>query len=147
MFTDMFVHLKVHHSKIMHHTPFNYVGGYVHEVTGYGVDFFSMWEVKELVRDFEYVNDVRCWYNVGAEHEQVISLNTDADIVDFLNIVEMYKFEVVHLYVKHMVDYVIMVNEPLFLEACQTQVGKRSGGVDEVHMAGCEDGDEVSSNE
>jgi hypothetical protein len=42
MFTDMFVHLKVQLGGIMHHMPFSYVGGDVHEVTGYDVDFFSM---------------------------------------------------------------------------------------------------------
>ena len=69
MFTNMFVDLKVHHGGIMHHTPFSYIGGDVHEVTGYDVDFFSMWEAKKLVWDFKYVNDVRCWYNIGAENK------------------------------------------------------------------------------
>ena len=106
-----------------------------------------MWDVKELVRDFEYMNNVRCWYNVGAEHEQVISLNIDADIVDFLNIVKMYKFKVLHLYVEHMVDRAIVVNEPLFLQSCQTQVGEGSGRVDEVHTVSHEDGNGVNANE
>ena len=34
-----------------------------------------------------------------------------------------------------------MLNEPLFLESCQTQVGERGGGVDKVHMSGREDRD------
>jgi hypothetical protein len=131
----------------MHHMPFSYIGGDIHEVTGYDVDFFSMWKVKELVRDLGYLNDVRCWYNVGAEHEQMISLNTDANIVDFLKIVEIYKFDEVQLYVEHIVDHAVVVNGPLFLEACQTHVGERGGRVDEVHMAGHEDGDGVSANE
>jgi hypothetical protein len=38
-------------------------------------------------------------------------LNTDADIVNFLNVIKMYKFEVVHLYVEHMVDHAIMINK------------------------------------
>jgi hypothetical protein len=75
----MFVHLKVHHGGVMHHMPYSYVGGDVHEVTGYDVDLFSMWEVKELVRDLGYLNDVRCWYNVSAKHKQVKSLNTNVD--------------------------------------------------------------------
>jgi hypothetical protein len=37
----------------------------------------------------------------------VIPLNTDADIVDFFNVIEIYKFEVVHLYVEHMVYHVM----------------------------------------
>jgi hypothetical protein len=111
MFTGMFVDLKVHHGGIMRHTPFSYVDGDVHDVPGYDFDFFNMWEFKELVRDFRYVNDFKCWYNVSTEHEQVIPLNTDANIVDFLNVIKMYKFEVVHLYVEHMVDHAVMINE------------------------------------
>ena len=77
----------------------------------------------------------------------MIYLNTDAEIVDFLNIVEMYKFEEVHLYVEHMVDHIVVVNEPLFLEACEAHVGEGGGGVDEVHRATREEGHGVSINE
>ena len=69
MFTGMFVDLKVHHGGIMHYAPFSYIDGDVHDIPGYDVDFFSMWELKEFVRDFGYVNDFKFWYNVGAEHE------------------------------------------------------------------------------
>jgi hypothetical protein len=99
-----------------------------------------MWELKELVRDFGYVNDFKYWYNIGAKYKRVIPLNIDANIVDFLNIVEMYKFEVVHLYVEHMVDHAIMINETFFF-FLQTQVGEGGGEVDEVHMTGHEHGD------
>jgi hypothetical protein len=100
-----------------------------------------MWELKELVPDFRYVNNFKCLYNVIAEHEQVIPLNTDADIVDFLSVIEDYESEVVHLYVEHTVDHTVMVNETLLLEYSQTQVGKGGGGVDEVHTGGHEHGD------
>jgi hypothetical protein len=60
----------------------------------------------------------------------VIPLNTDVDIVYFLNVIEMYKFEVV-----------IMINENFLHEYCQTQVGKGGGGMDEVHTTGHEHGD------
>jgi hypothetical protein len=46
----------------------------------------------------------------------VIPLNNDADIIDFLNVVEDYKYEQVHLYVEHMVDDAVMVDEHFFLE-------------------------------
>jgi hypothetical protein len=49
----------------------------------------------------------------------VIPLNNDADIIDFLNVVEDYKYEQVHLYVEHMVDDTVMVDEHFFLEACK----------------------------
>ena len=101
-----------------------------------------MWELKELVQDFRYVNNFKCWYNVGAEHEQVIPLNTDVDFVDFLNVIEMYEFEVVHLYVEHTVDHAVMINETLLLEYSQTQVGEGGGGVDEVYTASHEHGDD-----
>jgi hypothetical protein len=53
MFTSMFVDLKVHHGEIVCHVPFSYVDGDVHDVPGYDIDFFSMWELKELVWDFQ----------------------------------------------------------------------------------------------
>jgi hypothetical protein len=93
------------------------------------------------------VNDFKCWYNVGAEHEQVIALNTDVDIVDFLGVIEDYKPKVVHLYVEHMVDHTVMINEGFLLEYSQTQAGEGGGGVDEVQMGDREDGDGVNTNE
>ena len=122
MYIDMFVDLKVHHGGIMCHTPFSYVDGDIHDVPGYDVDFFNKWELKELVNDFKY------WYNVSAEHEQVIPLNTNADIVDFLNVIEMYKFEVVHLYVEHMVDHAIMINETFCLNLVKHKLAKEVVG-------------------
>jgi hypothetical protein len=93
------------------------------------------------------MNDFKCWYNVGAEHEQVIALNIDVDIVDFLSVIEDYKPEVVHLYVEHTVDHAVMINEGFVLEYSQTQVGEGGGGVDEVQMGDREDGDGVNTNE
>jgi hypothetical protein len=147
MFTGMLVDLKVHHGGMVRHAPFSYVDGDVHDVPGYDVQFFTMWELKELVQDFGYMNDFKCWYNVGAEHEQVIALNTDVDIVDFLSVIEDYKPEVVHLYVEHTVDHAVMINEGFVLEYSQTQVGEGGGGVDEVQMGDREDGDGVNTNE
>ena len=72
MFTGMFVNLNIHHGGIVCHALFIYVDGDVHDVPRYDIDFFCMWELKELVWDFGYVNDFKCWYNVGAEHEHVI---------------------------------------------------------------------------
>jgi hypothetical protein len=129
-----------------HHTPFRYVGGDVYEVKGYDVNFLSMWEVKKLFHDLGYLNDVRCWYNVGTDHEQMIPLNIDANIVDFLNVAEIYKFEEVHLYVEHMVDHAVLVHEPLFLQARETHVGEGNGRVDEVPRAAREDGDRQCKN-
>ena len=68
-------------------------------------------------------------------------MNTDVDIVDFLNVIEMYEYEVVHLYVEHTMDHAVMINETLLLEYSQTQVGEGGGGVDEVHTAIHEHGD------
>jgi hypothetical protein len=66
----------------------------------------------------------------------VIPLNINVDIIDFLNIIEDYESEVVHLYVEHRMDHAIMINETLLLEYSQTQVGEGGGGLDEVHTAG-----------
>ena len=48
----------------------------------------------------------------------------DAYIVDSLNIVEIYKFEEVQLYVENMMDHAVLVHEPLFLEAREPYVGE-----------------------
>jgi hypothetical protein len=93
------------------------------------------------------MNDFKCWYNVGVQYEQVIALNTDVDIVDFLSVIEDYKPEVVHLYVEHTVDHAVMISEGFVLEYSQTQVGEGGGGVDEVQMGDREDEDGVNTNE
>jgi hypothetical protein len=46
MFTGMLVDLKVHHGGMLRHAPFSYVDGDVHDVPGYDVQFFTMWELK-----------------------------------------------------------------------------------------------------
>jgi hypothetical protein len=69
MFTGMLVDLKVHHGGMVRYVPFSYVDGDVNDLLGYDVQFFTMWKLKELVRDFGYMNDFKCWYNVGMKHE------------------------------------------------------------------------------
>jgi hypothetical protein len=64
-------------------------------------------------------------------HQHVIPLNSDADMVDFINVVSDCKYEQVHLYVGHMVDYVVVVEEHFLLEACK----------DGQHVDGDGDGD------
>jgi hypothetical protein len=46
MFRGMLVDLKVHHGGMIRHAPFSYVDGDVHDVPGYDVQFFTMWELK-----------------------------------------------------------------------------------------------------
>ena len=89
----MVINITIHYEGIMHHTPFTYIGGDINQVNEYDIDYLSLWEVKELVCDLEYVNDIRCWYNVSDNDEHMILLNSDADVIDFLNIVEDYKYE------------------------------------------------------
>jgi hypothetical protein len=47
----------------------------------------------------------------------VIPLRNDSDIIDFINVVEEYIYDQVHLYVEHMVDDVIMVEEHFLIKA------------------------------
>jgi hypothetical protein len=47
----------------------------------------------------------------------VIPLNNDADMVNFINVVEDYKYAQVHLYVKHMLDHVVVVLERFLLKS------------------------------
>ena len=86
----------------MHHNPFTYVGGDLHQVNGYDIDYLSLWEIKELVHDLGYMNDIRCWYNMSDHHQHVIPLNSDTDVINFLNVVSDYNYEQVHLYIEHM---------------------------------------------
>ena len=77
----------------MHYDPFSYIDGDIHEVKQYDINYISTWEIKELVHDLGYVNEIRCWYNVGNNHQDVIPLHSDSDIIDFINVVEDYKFD------------------------------------------------------
>jgi hypothetical protein len=47
----------------------------------------------------------------------VIPLNSDADEVNFINVVDDYNCVQVHLYVEHMVDHAVVVEERFLLEA------------------------------
>jgi hypothetical protein len=61
------------------------------------------------VHDLGYVNEIRCRYNICDNHQDMIPLHNDSDIIDFINVVEDYIYDQVHLYVEHMVDDAIMV--------------------------------------
>ena len=71
----------------MHHDPFSYVGGGIHEVKQYDNDYISTWEIIELVHDLGYVNEIRCWYNVSDNHQHLIPLHNDLDIINFINFI------------------------------------------------------------
>jgi hypothetical protein len=47
----------------------------------------------------------------------VIPLNSDADVVKFINVMEDYNCVQVHLYVEHMVDHAVVVEEHFLLNA------------------------------
>jgi hypothetical protein len=108
--------------RIVRHNPFTYINGDIQQVNGYDVDYLSLWKIKELACDLGYVNDNKCWYNINDHHQHVIPLNSDADVVNFINVVEDYKCMQVHLYVEHMVDHAVIVEECFLLEA-NTQDG------------------------
>ena len=135
----------------MRHDPFSYIDGDIHEVKQYDINYIGTWEIKELVHDLGYVNEIRCWYNIDNSHQDVIPLHNDSDIIDFINIVEDYGYDQVHLYVEHMVDHVILLKERFLIEAGKDgqhghgdrdgEVEKEGGsGVDELHSATREDG-------
>ena len=44
----------------MHYDPFSYIDGDIHEVKQYDINYISTWEIKELVHDLGYVNEIRC---------------------------------------------------------------------------------------
>jgi hypothetical protein len=88
----------------------------------------------------------------------VIPLHNNSDIIDFINVVEDYKYGQVHLYVEHMVDDVVVVEERFLIEAGKDGQhghgdgdgkveGEGVGGRDELHSAACEDGGCEGSDE
>ena len=79
----MVINITIYHEEIMYHNPFIYVGGDIHQVSKCDVDYLSLWEVKELVCDLRYVNDIRSWYNVGDNHQHVIFLDSDVELIIF----------------------------------------------------------------
>jgi hypothetical protein len=111
------LNIIIHHGGIVRHNPFTYIDGDIHEVNGYDVDYLSLWEIKELVRDLGYVNDIKCWYNISDNQQHVIPLNSYADVINLINVVEDYDCVQVHLYVEHMVDHAVVVEERFLLEA------------------------------
>ena len=102
------------------------------------------------------MNEIRSWYNVGDNHQAVIPLHNDSDIIDFINVVEDYKFDQVHLYVEHMVNDAIVVEERFLIEAGKDEQhghgdgeveGEGVDGRDELHSAAREDGGCEGSDE
>jgi hypothetical protein len=90
----------------------------------------------------------------------MIPLNSDADVVDFINAISDYKYEQVHLYVEHMVDHAVVVEERFLLEARKDGQhvdgdgdgdghgdgdgeGERGGSMDELPRAAREDDDAI----
>jgi hypothetical protein len=84
----------------------------------------------------------------------MIPLNSDVDVVDFINAILDYKYEQVHLYVEHMVDHAVVIEERFLLEARKDGQhvdgdgdghgdgdgeGERGGSMDELPGAACED--------
>jgi hypothetical protein len=94
-----------------------YVGGLKDEIKNYDIDFLSAWEIEDVVRDLEYVNDLRYWFKMDDNDVEELGkpLTNDEQVVDFLNIVEVYGLTSVHIYVEHRVDEPDIVGEVLFL--------------------------------
>jgi hypothetical protein len=56
----MSVDVTIHYGGIVQHNPgLMYVRGMTDEIKDYDTDFLSVWEIEDLVRDLEYVNDLR----------------------------------------------------------------------------------------
>jgi hypothetical protein len=55
--TDMLIDMVVHRCGRVEHYPFEYVGAKIDLVREYDMDYFSVWEVKELVKDLGYINN------------------------------------------------------------------------------------------
>jgi hypothetical protein len=103
MSVDVIIHYG---GRVQHNLGFTYVGGLIDEVKDYDVDYLSVWEIEDLVRDLGYVNDLRYWSKLDDNDMEKLGkpLTNDEHVVDFLNIVEVYELKSVHIDVEHRVD-------------------------------------------
>jgi hypothetical protein len=113
----MLVDVTIHHGGQVQHNPFQYIGGYEDFIRSYDVDFFSVWEVEDLVRDLGYLNDLAYWYKMddGDIEEPGKPLRNDTDVVDLLNVLEVENRRSVHIYVEHRIDEAVMIDEVYLL--------------------------------
>jgi hypothetical protein len=102
---------------VQHNPGLTYIGGLTAEVKYYDVDYLSVWEIEDFVRDLGYVNDLSYWYKLdGNDMEELGNLLTnDEQVVDFMNFVEVYELKSVHIHVKNRVDVLEIVGEVLLL--------------------------------
>jgi len=115
---NMLLDITIHHGGVVQHNPgLQYVGGLTDEIKNYDVDFLSAWEIEDIVRDLGYVNDLKYWFKMDGNDVEELGkpLTNDEQVVDFLNIVEVYGLTSVHIYVEHRVDEPDIVGEVLFL--------------------------------
>lgn len=72
-------------------------------------------EIENVVKDLGYVNDLHYWYKLDDNDIDIDELGkpltNDEQVVDFLNIIEVYECSSVHIYVEHRVDVPIIVAE------------------------------------
>ncbi|GLT53746.1 hypothetical protein SLA2020_269970 [Shorea laevis] len=75
----MLVDITIHHDGQVQHNPFQYIGGSTDVIRQYDVEFFSVWEVEELVKDLGYLNDLAYWckFDDGDIEELVKLLGND----------------------------------------------------------------------
>jgi len=114
----MLLDITIHHGGVVQHNPgLQYVGGLKDEIKNYDVDFLSAWKIEDVVRDLGYVNDLRYWFKMDDNDVEELGkpLTNDEQVVDFLNIVEVYGLTSVHIYVEHRIDEPDIVGEVLFL--------------------------------
>jgi hypothetical protein len=108
------VDIIIHHNRRVQHNPgLTYIGGFTDEIKNYDTDFLSMWEIEDVVRDLGYVNDLHYWYMLDDNDIDELGkpLTNDNQVVDFLNIIEVYECSSVHIYIEYRVDVAIIVAE------------------------------------
>jgi hypothetical protein len=105
---DIIIH---HDGKVQHNPGLTYIGGLMDEIKNYDIDFLSVWEIEDVVRDLRYVNDLHYWHKLDDNDIDELGKPLTNDVVDFLNIIEVYECSSVHIYVEHRVDVPIIVAE------------------------------------
>ncbi|GLT53515.1 hypothetical protein SLA2020_267810 [Shorea laevis] len=113
----MLVDVTIHHGGRVQQNPFQYIGRFEDFIKSYDVDFFSVWEVEDLVRDLGYINDLAYWYKMddGDIEEPGKPLRNDTDVMDLLHVLEVENMRSVHIYVEHRIDEAVMIDQVYLL--------------------------------
>ena len=109
---DELFSMSVHHGGYFIENPRKYVGGKVDVVDNCDSDRWSKVEIEGICKDFGYTSVSRLWYkmlDMNQERENFHLVVDDHDAMFMKTLVRVH--EEIHVYVEHLVDDLILVDE------------------------------------